>query len=204
MTTTDDDKLLANAEALNRQYMDAEAFERKQHEHRVDLKWSLWSEHEEHWEEHAPKTLAALKAGIDDGNLLEHGGYIRILTAPRKEIRSGTVCIFAHEGRIKATVEFRQEWDEPYDLAETLLHEAGITDPPDEQYEKMVERLRWADLGTIEEEYVDFGKSPTLAEVLARIDAVEERLIANDKLAWESLVEWAKEEFGPQTTTEEN
>jgi hypothetical protein len=206
MTTTDDGKLLADAEALNKQYMEADAFERKQHEQRIDLKWSLWSEGMEYWEEYAPKTLAALKAGIDDGDLLEHGGYIRILTAPRKEIRSGEVCIFAHEGHIKATVEFREEWDEPYDLAGTLLHEAGITDPPDEQHEKMVERLRdpWTELGTIEEEHIDFGESPTLAEVLAGIDAVEERLIVNDKLAWESLVEWAKDEFGSQTTTKEN
>jgi hypothetical protein len=206
MTTTDEDKLLADAEALNKQCMEAEKFERKQHEHRVDLKWSLWSANEGSWEDYAPDALAALKAGIDDGEMLKHGGYIRILTAPRKEIRSGEVCIFAHEGHIKTTVEFRQEWDEPRELACLLLNEAGVTDPPDEQHEKMVERLSdpWTDLGTIEVEHFDLGESPTLAEVLARIDDVEERLIANDKLAWESLVEWAKEEFGPQTTTKEN
>lgn len=199
MTTTDEDKLLADAEALNRQYMEALAFARKKHEHRVDLKWSLWSANEGSWEDYAPDALAALKAGIEDGEMLEHGGYIRILTAPRKEIRSGEACIFAHEGHIKATVLFHQEWDEPRDLACLLLNEAGIADPSDEQPEKMTEMLREGYLGTTEEEHIDFGESPTLAEVLTRIDAVEEQLIVNDKLAWESLVEWAKDEFGPQT-----
>ena len=204
MTTTDEDRLLADAEALNRQYMEAEAFERKQHEHRVDLKWSLWTEGMEYWEEYAPKTLAALKSGIDDGEMLEHGGYIRILTAPRKEIRSGEAVIYARDGHVMADVRFSTEWDEPYVLVETLMQLCELPEVSEEEYDARVERLRCQELGCTEEEHVDFGEDPTLADVLARIDAVEERLLVNDKLAWESFIEWAKEEFGPQTTTKEN
>jgi len=56
-------------------------------EHRVDLKWSLWSEDPGTWEEYAPAALADMEAAAAGGEA------VRIYTAPRKEIRYGMVDI---------------------------------------------------------------------------------------------------------------
>ena len=166
----------------------------------IDLKYALWSADVGHWEDHAPDALALLRAAVESGDL--HDGHrVTINTAPRKEIRAGTVQLSAQDGHVFADVEFHTEWDEPCDLAGSLAHMLGIKDFSANAPSALCDRLCVQELGAHEFDRLDLGESPTLAEVLARIDAVEERLLANDKDAWESLVDWAKEALG--LTTEE-
>ena len=73
-------------------------------EEEVDLKWSLWQESEDEWEDYAPGVYQKLKDAF-----LGDGAEIRVHTAPRKEIRFGDVVI--SEG--KAEVNFRAIWDSP-------------------------------------------------------------------------------------------
>lgn len=58
----------------------------------IDLRWALWSTDESLWADYAPETLKHLKGGFD-GDFDEHGDTVMIRTAPRKEIRFGTVII---------------------------------------------------------------------------------------------------------------
>jgi hypothetical protein len=51
--------------------------------------------------------------------------------------------------------------------------------------------------GTTREETIDFGESPTLAEVLEKIDAVESALLADDTAEWKATVESVREMFEP-------
>ena len=108
----------------------------------VDLKWSLWSAAEEYWEEYAPEALAHLREGF--AGAFEDGGTIVIHTAPRKEIKYGTVTIDPCAGFV--TVAFRSEFDEG--------------EVPPAVYES-----------------AEFPLPGTLAEFLAQVDEVEDRLI---------------------------
>ncbi len=193
---TDDEKLAA-AEALDRAYAEADAYDRKAREHRVDLKWSLWSARVGCWEEYAPETLALLRAGIEGGHMLEDGWNCVIHTAPRKEIRCGTVEIYARDGRIFADVLFGCEWDEPYALAGTLLAVSRLEET-DENLARVQAYVEDCGIrGTTREETIDFGETPTLAEVLEKIDAVESALLADDTAEWEATVESVREMFEP-------
>lgn len=82
-------------------------------EFRVDLKWSLWSVAEEHWQEYAPETLKHLKAGFA-GDFDEYGDTIVVTTAPRKEIRFGKVTIDPKANLV--TVTFNSEFDEDQEV----------------------------------------------------------------------------------------
>ena len=192
---TDEEKLAA-AEALDRAYTEADRFDREASEVRVNLKWSLWSAHEEHWQERAPAVLATMREGIEGGQILETGCGITIRTAPHKEIRYGEVTIYPRDGRLYADVRFSSEWDEPSALADTLLHEIGVTDASDATYDRAVEWVRgWVAPTVTEEDTIDLGESPTLADALARIDAVEDRLLAADKTGWVDTVESFRDAF---------
>lgn len=110
----------------------------------VDLKWSLWSVAEEYWEEYAPEALAHLRAGFA-GAFEEHGDTLVLHTAPRKEIRYGTVTLDPRADTVRVT--FRAEFDEG-------------EEPP----------AVW--------ESAEFPLPAALAELLAQVDEVEDRLIA--------------------------
>jgi hypothetical protein len=109
----------------------------------VDLKWSLWSYMEEYWEEYAPEAFAHLRAGFA-GAFAEHGDTLVIHTAPRTEIRYGTVTLDPRARTVR--VEFRSEFDEG--------------EVPPAVYESD-----------------EFPLPETLAEFLAQVDEVEDRLI---------------------------
>jgi len=191
---TDEEKLAA-AEGLDRAYAEADAYDRAAREHRVDLKWSLWSARVEHWEEYAPETLALLRAGIEGGHMLESGEGCVIRTAPRKEIRHGTVEIYPRDGRIFADVLFGCEWDEPHELAGTLLYENKLEET-DENLATVRAYLEDCGIrGTTREGTIDFGETPTLAEVLEKIDAVEAALLKGDTAEWEATVAYVGEMF---------
>src|SRR5215467_10277843 len=82
----------------------------------LDLKWSLWSEER-----------GAFPDGVVDAILLAWSGSgdLEIRTAPKKEIRFGTVIVRSGG----ADVEFNYEWDDPEDLASSL----SVEDMSDEE-----------------------------------------------------------------------
>ncbi len=77
----------------------------------VDLKWSLWSEDKDNWEDYAPGVWKQLEDAF-----LGKTGSVIVRTAPRKEIHFGMVTVF----KGGAEGSFATEWDEPEGLAETL------------------------------------------------------------------------------------
>jgi hypothetical protein len=58
---------------------------------RIDLKHSIWTASPESFRERAPYTLRLIQEGVIDGQLLEHGGSLRIQSSPDKEARYGVV-----------------------------------------------------------------------------------------------------------------
>ena len=136
----------------------------------VDLKWSLWTTDESIWEDYAPGVLDKIKRG-----------EVSVLrTAPRKEIRYGKVE-FLSGGSV--LVDFRSEWDEPYDLANTLCP-AGDDEA---EVARIAEYLRSRDCDPFD---IDLGAH--IVRKLDRfdleeIDKVEEDLLAEDERIWKQL-----------------
>jgi hypothetical protein len=58
---------------------------------RIDLKHSIWTASPESFRERAPYTLRLIQEGVIDGQLLEHGGSLRIQSSPDKEDRHGEI-----------------------------------------------------------------------------------------------------------------
>jgi hypothetical protein len=59
----------------------------------VDLKWNLWSKDDETWASRAPLAWRNLWYGIVDGQILETGESLTIITSPSKEDRTGKVSL---------------------------------------------------------------------------------------------------------------
>lgn len=70
----------------------------------VDLKWSLWSADRDHWEECAKDAYDRIAKAFTG-----EAPPVCVYTAPRKEIRYGTVVIEKN----KARVTFQAGWDDP-------------------------------------------------------------------------------------------
>lgn len=70
----------------------------------LDLKWNLWSRDAETFPAEA---LAALQRAFAN-----KAHAVTVYTAPRKEIRFGTVVVTGHS----ATVDFYTVWDQPHEL----------------------------------------------------------------------------------------
>lgn len=136
----------------------------------VDLKWSLWTTDESIWQDYAPGVLDKIKRG-----------EVAVLrTAPRKEIRYGDVE-FLDNGKV--LVNFRTEWDEPYDLANTLCP-AGDDEA---EVERIAEYLKGRDCDPFD---TDLG-TRIVRELdkfdLEEIDKVENDLLEEDERNWKQL-----------------
>jgi hypothetical protein len=77
----------------------------------VDLKWCCWSKHNSTWDEYAPGVWEKAEAAFKG-----EAGPVTVNTAPRKEIRYGSVTIY----KGGAAGHFCCEWDSVEDLADTL------------------------------------------------------------------------------------
>jgi hypothetical protein len=113
---------------------------------------------------------------------------IKVYTAPRKEIRYGSVLFT----RGRAEVDFSFEWDEPYELAD-FVNEHLDRPLTDEEHEKVSEQIAsW-----LSEHQDSFRESTeltadTFEELLALIDAVEERLLTAEKELSAEIKEFEK------------
>jgi hypothetical protein len=157
-----------------------------------DLKWSLWSQDEEHWKGYCRRgdVWGAMKAAF-----LGEGPPVTVFTAPRKEIRYGRV--YVTEGG--ATGYFRTEWDEPHCLADTL----GLTDGMDDEewelwlnggvgseYMAFVESLPFNEYSCNGEPglVVDFEHyADTFEELMKLVDESEDAVTQKSKKFWNEL-----------------
>jgi len=136
----------------------------------VDLKWSLWSRDKEFWEARAPGVWDTLE-GLTPGSALE------IRTAPRKEIRFGSVKIERQEVGWVARGYFESHWDDVEDLGDTL----GV---PVEAWEGLFETVPRTPSG---EPGVGFDfevQAGSLMEIMVLIDEQEATLLEEEKRAW--------------------
>ena len=136
----------------------------------VDLKWSCWSIDEGYWKEYAP--------GIFDRMLKAwkgESGPVTIVTAPRKEIRYGTVTISKGE----AEGHFCAEWDSIEELADTLGTECDDAFRETIPYSSflMEPGTDW-----------DFSvKARSFQKLMERVDAEEDNLMEHDTREWELI-----------------
>jgi hypothetical protein len=143
----------------------------------VDLKWSLWSAECVTWEDYGyGEALRLMEEALGGGE------PVTIHTAPRKEIRYGSVEV----GEKIAFIQFRTEWDELHDLADTL----GIA-PADHEAMESLEMILPSngngEFGVLEEASLEGITS--LEELLTRVDGVEKDLLEADAIAWTDLEE---------------
>jgi hypothetical protein len=150
----------------------------------IDLKWSLWTECKGTWKEYAPELLKTLHA-------LKVGESVTIHTAPRKEIRYGTVKITREKKTVwSADGWFASEWDDPTCLADTL---GLLSDDPDsKEDDTKIDEFRQTLPFThhlyepgMEREF--YHKARSLQALLSKVDSEEGLLIKDDQEAWEDI-----------------
>ena len=170
---------------------DEEAAHTPPSEINIDLKFSLWSKHIEDFDERAPECAKLLRAFPES---------LTIHTAPKKEIRYGTVTIKCNGDEqtctsIRAHGKFYCEWDEPEDLVGDLDLDDGCIS--DEEYQNRAENIQQAMFDLDFPPSIDFDiTAPTLDSILECIDNVEDDLLEANEKAWEEMKEWTKSMYG--------
>jgi len=208
----DEAAILAECAALDAAYAraDDEARRNSNPSITVDLKWSLWTTDQTMWRAAAgekwPLVCAALTGEMDEDCSLT------IRTSPRKEIRDGHVYVrWNSEGDLIAEVFFRAEWDEPRDLAHTLLsqrlHQLAQrrhpcrrrqalrrlggdrvrTEPTQDEIDRFCDGFDAG--GSSIERTVPLSDDLDLDGALRAIDAVESLLITEDAASWDAISE---------------
>lgn len=139
---------------------------------RVDLKWSLWTDCIEDWEQRAPGVLKRMEQAFNGT-----GPMVEILTGPRKEIRFGDVTI----SKGQAVGTFACEWDEAHELAQTL----GLEDAEDPAFiEALPGSMFIMGIGV---ERTFKLRTRSFARLLTLIDNEEAELLKDDKATWEEV-----------------
>lgn len=160
----------------------------------VDLKWSLWSQYEEHWRDYSREgeVWDAMRASF-----LGCGPNVKIWTAPRKEIRYGLVNV-SHRC---ADGYFRTEWDEPHALADTLGLLDGMSDDEwqawldSDDFQAFCESLPYNEHSCNGEPglLVDFEHyADTFEELMRLVDESEEQVLQESNECWNELCEMYK------------
>lgn len=140
---------------------------------RVDLKWSLWSKDKDFWDERAPGAWDEL------ANLAPQCGVV-IKTAPKKEIRYGTVTVERQQDGWVARGVFSACWDDVESLGDTL----NVPEEELEALSEVVPRTMDGEIGLD----IDFDVSATtLEELMSKLDECEAQLLENETQAWEAF-----------------
>lgn len=156
----------------------------------VDLRWSLWSKYTEEFEGRNAEAINAAKQVFDG----EYDYPVKIHTAPKKEIRFGTVTFTGQT----AEVLFSFDWDEPY---EQIWRVEEITGELNEQEEASVREQIEMFFSELDWSVSDDVSGSTFAELMERIDEVESNLLEQEDTQskeldalLKSLAEWVMEE----------
>lgn len=154
----------------------------------IDLKWSIWSADPSIWEERAPKTLALLREGIDEGMIEETGDAVEIWTHPSKPFRWGWLLVESNDkgDGVKARVIFRTGWDEPHYLMDTLGYSQDEIDDP-KTYDAFVEVAPWTGGGDTGIEVDRTVTATSAKELLRKVEEVESDLLKEDEKAWSAF-----------------
>ncbi len=136
----------------------------------VDLKWSLWMQDEDVWNEYAPDLWARMEAAFTGAQ-----GPVCVWTAPRKETRSGWVII----GKGGASGLFVSEWDEFGALANTLGQE------DDWYFRECIPYSQHADAPGCERSFTVRARS--FASLMRKIDDEESELLGEDAQVWQDI-----------------
>lgn len=140
-------------------------------DYHIDLKWSCWTTDAGIWDDYAPDAYAAIKDALQG-----KGDPIRIYSAPKKEIRYMTVEIVPVGKSAQIYAICRAEWDEQYDIENTLGLDEGALD----------ESLPYTSLGDVGVE-VDATFKARGATAMKKIDAVEGEAIKDSEQEWSWL-----------------
>ena len=137
----------------------------------VDLKWGCWSQYEYHWNDYAPGIWQKILDAFEGT-----GNPVEIHSAPRKECHYGKVTI----ERGCAYGYFRTEWDDCYELAETL----GTED--DDGFREMIPFSMHSMEPGMD---LDFGKikARKFQSLMNKINDQENELLETDKKEWELI-----------------
>lgn len=173
---------------MHNEYLDPDKYFRNQEsgsaEFSIDLKWSLWSQDESIWQDYAPEALRHMK--------LMYNNTLILKTAPRKEIRYGTVTITGtsesedspNDGELEAIGRFEAHWDEVAELMDTF----GLDPGDDDEYQCFVDSLPWANTDGTPGTYIEFHVQATsVAALLTAIDLKEAELIKDNDRLWNEL-----------------
>ena len=149
-----------------------------------DLKWSLWTPRRSAWTERNPAYTKMYDAMRDAFNGRRNA--VTVYTAPRKEIRFGTVTV----SKGKAHVDFRAVWDSPHDQSPT-----GEQENVDAIHEYFCGGLGY-DEGDPESplgaRVTKLVRARSFTKLMERIDACETQLLTEEKLAHEAFTEFLK------------
>lgn len=146
-------------------------------EFEVDLKWGLWDTDESIWEDCEGESGKEIYQKMREAFKGE-GAPVTIQTAPRKEIRFGTVDIY--EGG--ASVKFHTHWDSPWDLLPDCLPD---DEEVQEDFKNLIEDYLQDSYGYCEgdvndpigAEISDDIKAGTFEELMGKIDELESELL---------------------------
>lgn len=137
----------------------------------VDLKWSLWAALAFDWEDYAPGVVARMRAAFEGT-----GPAVLVRTAPRKEIRYGSV--FIHKGR--ADVDFYCVWDESNDLVpESITDDAARDDAAEsigrwfEDHDESGDNVPCRVIETV--------RARTFERLMLKVDQCETRLLKEEE-----------------------
>jgi hypothetical protein len=159
----------------------------------IDLRWSLWTADEDGFAEndHNQKVLDAMKAAFAGGR------PVTVNTAPKKEIRFGSVDIT----KGTANVHFSFEWDEDYEHLYRVEEIAPDLSPKEERDARESISMFLCELENYQDREI---KADTFAELMAAIDKVESDLLESEQSQSDSfeemikgLGEWIKENRDP-------
>lgn len=143
----------------------------------VDLKWSCWSEDKGIWDEYAPSVYQQMEAAFKGET-----GPITVHTAPRKEIRYGSVTI--SKGNAEGC--FSTGWDSVEELADTL--DLGYS-------HALYEMIPYSTyLGAPGTDWDFQVKARTFRSLMRKIDQQETELMSKDEREWECISNCAKEQ----------
>lgn len=150
----------------------------------VDLKWSLWTADRGIWDEYAPGAWSEMRKAF-----FGKSDEVTVHTAPRKEIRYGTVEV--REG--EAFVSFRAIWDAPNCHVPEHVPEDQIDEASETIASWFDDNEGYEDGDTespVAAQVIRKVKADSFPKLMRKIDECEEQLLREEQEASEHFAEY--------------